>query len=236
MLDTLEQNSRCSPADKALILLALALPDVGVDELRSLPVGERDARLASLRGRLFGHGCESIVDCPACHESLEFELDSRVLFGEQTGKPSSNALSLAGYRLRFRLPTSEDLLAVAQLPDLDGARSALLQRCIEQVETENGAGIEPAQLPEEVETAIEQAMELADPHGNPTLMLDCPNCGHHWQILFDILSFFLLELNDWARRLLQDVHSLALAYGWSESAILALSPWRRRTYLEMLGT
>jgi len=31
------------------------------------------------------------------------------------------------------------------------------------------------------------------------------------------------------------VHMLASAYGWSEQAILGLSPARRRLYMEMLG-
>jgi hypothetical protein len=38
-----------------------------------------------------------------------------------------------------------------------------------------------------------------------------------------------------ARSLLAEVHSLARAYGWTESEILALSPQRRSTYLEMVG-
>ena len=37
-----------------------------------------------------------------------------------------------------------------------------------------------------------------------------------------------------AKRLLMDVHLLARAYGWSEAEVLALSPARRRFYLEMV--
>jgi len=52
---------------------------------------------------------------------------------------------------------------------------------------------------------------------------------------FDILTYLWSEIEDWAQRLLLEVHTLALAYGWSERDILAMSPRRRRLYLEMVG-
>ena len=43
------------------------------------------------------------------------------------------------------------------------------------------------------------------------------------------------ELEAVARRLAMEVHTLASAYGWSESEILSLSDARRRLYLEMVS-
>ena len=43
------------------------------------------------------------------------------------------------------------------------------------------------------------------------------------------------EIDAWARTILYQVHLLASVYGWSESEILALSPWRRHLYLQMIG-
>jgi hypothetical protein len=37
-----------------------------------------------------------------------------------------------------------------------------------------------------------------------------------------------------ARRVLWEVHTLACAYGWTESETLALSPARRARYLQMV--
>jgi hypothetical protein len=34
---------------------------------------------------------------------------------------------------------------------------------------------------------------------------------------------------------MRQVHTLALAYGWREIDILAMSSWRRQAYLEMLS-
>jgi hypothetical protein len=48
------------------------------------------------------------------------------------------------------------------------------------------------------------------------------------------VSFFWQELDDWADRVLRDVHELASAYGWPENEILALSPRRRQCYLDLI--
>jgi hypothetical protein len=53
--------------------------------------------------------------------------------------------------------------------------------------------------------------------------------------LFDMPAYFWSEIQMGARRLLQEVHALASAYGWRESEILMLSAARRRAYLEMVG-
>jgi hypothetical protein len=42
-------------------------------------------------------------------------------------------------------------------------------------------------------------------------------------------------VEDWASRLLLEVHALASVYGWSERDVLNLSPRRRRLYLDMVG-
>ena len=79
-------------------------------------------------------------------------------------------------------------------------------------------------------------MARADPQADVTFSITCPACGHAWQAIFDIVSFFWREVNAWSYRLLYEVHLLASAYGWREADILAMSPWRRQCYLEMTGT
>jgi hypothetical protein len=54
-------------------------------------------------------------------------------------------------------------------------------------------------------------------------------------VAFDIASYFWDEINAWANRILREVHILASRYGWSERDILALSPWRRQFYLDMVN-
>lgn len=75
--------------------------------------------------------------------------------------------------------------------------------------------------------------EDADPGAELTLEIACPECGAATPAELDIAAYLWTELDAWARDLLLDVHLLASAYGWSEPEILALSPLRRRYYLEL---
>ena len=52
---------------------------------------------------------------------------------------------------------------------------------------------------------------------------------------FDIVSFFWSELTAWSIRILDHVHRLASAYGWSEADILTMTPSRREMYLARIG-
>ena len=67
-------------------------------------------------------------------------------------------------------------------------------------------------------------MAELDPLADVRLNLHCPDCAQEWEAGFDIVSFIWAELNAWARRLLGEVHELALTYGWSEAEILADFP------------
>ncbi|MFF1676937.1 hypothetical protein ACFVYG_12980 [Streptomyces sp. NPDC058256] len=88
-------------------------------------------------------------------------------------------------------------------------------------------------LPPSVQRRIAEAAEAADPAADVTLNINCPECGTATRAELDIASYLWTELDAWARDLLLDVHLLATAYGWSEPEILALSPLRRRYYLEL---
>ena len=83
--------------------------------------------------------------------------------------------------------------------------------------------------------AIASAMAAHDPDADVRIALECPACSCAWELHFDIVSYFWSELDDWAHRTLADVHALASAYGWTEHTVLALSPMRRRIYLDMVG-
>jgi hypothetical protein len=108
-----------------------------------------------------------------------------------------------------------------------------LKRCVLSVR-HDGDEKAIAELPEHVAAMIAARMEQADPQANIQLSLLCPTCRHESQVTFDVVTYFWNEINTWARGVLRDIHRLASAYGWRESDILALSPWRRQFYLDML--
>jgi hypothetical protein len=138
------------------------------------------------------------------------------------------------YEISFRLPNTLDLEAVAQNSDADVARAVLLQRCVTSA-LKDGSEVGPGELPETVTEALAERMAEIDPQADVQMNLACPACGHRWQALFDIESFFWTELQSWAQRILSEVHLLACAYGWREKDILELSAWRRQFYLGLVS-
>ncbi|MFE5119762.1 hypothetical protein [Streptomyces sp. NPDC056669] len=281
---------------RALLLHRAARPESAADELRSLPVGEREADLYALRRALFGERMQIRAECGACGEAMEFDLDARDLGVRPRERDGPLRVEEGEWTVEFRLPTVADLEAAAHAVaggggralgetggratsgaggpgggDGDGllgedvdvgglvgvggpvgaaggeaaeasmaaarARRALLARCLVSV---HRAGqpvpadhLPVAELPEPVQRKLAEAAEHADPAADVTLNVACPECGEATRAELDIASYLWAELDHWARDLLLDVHLLATAYGWSEPQILALSPLRRRYYLEL---
>ena len=231
------ERGRSQPSHRqALLLLAAAYPEIKAEELAGLSIGRRDARLLTLREWFFGPRLVSIAGCPACGEKLELSFDVsdiRVEAGEEQN--SQLSLAMEGYEVLFRLPDSNDLVAMAMIgADREGGRGIVLKRCLAEVRL-NGKEQPAKELPTEIVGAVTKRMSQADPQADVKLSLDCPSCGHNWLATFDILSFLWSEIETWAERLLHDIHTLARSYGWRESDILAMSALRRQSYLDMLG-
>jgi hypothetical protein len=244
---------RQHPVDRALTILATALPEVPRDELLALNVGQRDAHLLAIREQTFGSQLAGFAECPACQERLEFMLnvaDIRVMAQieggteEATKNMTEGAINRAptegvyqvtieGYDLRFRLPDSIDLAQIAHCGDVDAARNLLVQRCVLQL-SQDGVEVAARALPETVMTLLAGSMGQHDPQSDVQLNLSCPACGQSWPVMFDIVSFFWTEICAQAKRLLREVHTLARAYGWCEADILSMSSARRQFYLEMV--
>jgi hypothetical protein len=227
-----ERGREQRPYQRALALLAVANPELAPEALAALSIGERDAALLTLREWMFGPQIASIADCPACGARLDLVFGAADIRAGHRPAPASLTLSVGGYDLRFRLPNSADIAALDAAPG--DQRQLLLARCLFDVRTATGSSLD--RLPSEVEAALLQHMAAADPLSDVQLALGCPACSHEWQALFDIVAFFWSEIETWAYGMLREIHVLASAYGWREADILALSPRRRRMYLELIGT
>jgi hypothetical protein len=223
------------PAEWVLTLLAVACPDLPAETLALLSIGQRDERLLTLRESLFGSQIASLTECPACGEQLELTFSAAdIRAPSQVDSTESLALSEDDWQVHFRLPNSLDMLAIADEQELEAVRHSLFQRCILHAE-ENGVTMPADQLPERVVDAVAAYMSQIDPQAEVQLALTCPECTQQWQADFDIVRFLWSELDAWAIRTLRAVHSLASTYGWREADILAMSPWRRQLYLELIG-
>jgi hypothetical protein len=142
-----------------------------------------------------------------------------------------NSLEYDGNLIKFRLPNSTDLMEVMALGRGTSQEDALLRKCIEPDSL-------PAplyhEMPEALKNALIQKMEACDPQSDITMAISCPECGHIWDMTFDIMSYLWAEIDDWATNLVQDVYLLAKNFGWSENDILEMGSFRRSLYIKML--
>lgn len=223
-----ETASAQPPMDRALTILAAAAPATACADLARLSIGERDARLLDVRERTFGRVAAGAAACARCGERVEFTLALRDVRTE-TG-PAAGEVEADGWTLRFRAPNTEDVAAAVRALD---PRRALAARCVVEARRD-GAPVSEPDLPASVVSRLAAAMAESDPQAEVLLDYACPACGQPGQTLFDIAAFLWDEVRAEARRLLIEVATLARAFGWRETEILALSPARRRAYLELV--
>lgn len=236
LLGVWEQGLAQPPTQRALALLAAACPEASPNALAELSIGQRDARLLTLREWTFGSNVVSLATCRACGERLELTFEVANIRVEPETEPAETlGLVNDGYEVQFRLPNSLDLAAISgNDANVAASRRLLLERCLVAAH-QGGKPASPDQLPADVVNAVVEQMAQVDPQADVQLKLTCPACDHQWQVAFDIVSFFCSEISAWAHRVLREVHILASAYGWREADILAMSPWRRQLYLEMVS-
>lgn len=238
LLDVWERGQTQSTPHRALLLLAAAGSTDATDapdKLAQLSIGQRDARLLVLRELTFGSQLTSVATCPACGDQIEAMFDvSDLLVAPVADASEILSLKINGEEIRFRLPNTQDQIALTACADVATARDQLLRRCLLNAHHDD-ANESASELSPDAQQMIAQRMEEADPQADIQLKLDCGRCGHVWQIAFDIGSFFWRELDAWAQRLLTDVHALATAYGWHERDILSMSGARRQFYLDRVN-
>jgi hypothetical protein len=224
-----------NPADRALTLLAAWCPKTPREDLEQMNIGERDARLLAFRESLFGPQFSGLAHCPECNAGLELAFhSSEVRTGDSPESAGPFSFSVGDCEFTCRLPNSADLLAAVRNGKADLVSAALFERCLLE-KRRDGVEIATASLPAAAVDAIVSEMARRDPQADIRFALVCPDCSHRWEAIFDIVSFAWNEISAWAGRLLRQVHTLAMAYGWREIDILSMSPLRREAYLEMLG-
>jgi hypothetical protein len=223
LLDTWEAGGRHGPLQRGLALLSTAY-GTSLEAAAELPVGQRDRALFAFRAALFGTSVEAVSRCPGCGTEVELAFDQRDLLAYADPLESDHTVVVRedGREVRVRMPTSADLAAVldADVPD---PAAGLVRRCV------------PAGEPVPCGKAVAEAWASADPLLEVRIAVVCPECAQGWQEPFDIIAFLWTELDAWGRRVLLEVHELARAYGWTQTQILELSPWRRQCYLGLVG-
>src|SRR6266446_7167904 len=209
-----ESGHRLHPLDQALLAIQAAFPETRKESVVDWPLGRRNRALAELRCACFGRWIRGWSACEACGEKVEFTLDGAAIGDNAT--PSSDATVQVGER-SFRLPSSRDLAQLTTEADPTRAAVRLLELC--SVSTVGSKAAQVEQVPwlpseEELELVGEKISE-ADPLGEILLHFDCPVCGHSFDQALDLSLFLWSEIEGRAKKLLLDVYTLALCFGWS---------------------
>jgi len=239
LLHVWELGGEAGAQERGSLLLQAAHPGTTALAWREVPLGRRNEALLDLRQVLFGADLDGVAECPGCGELVEIEIVLPVAADRQppgtrhlTTIPDAIVVTTAGRRLEVRLPSAA---ALEDLPpdDVEDAARVLLSRCV-IARHRDGHAIAVDSLPPDAVTAVTDAMAMGDPYGLIQLSATCPACEVEVALILEPASFLWTELHRWASRTLREVGELASAFGWSEADILAMSPRRRRTYLDMV--
>ena len=233
-----ERGSHRSPVERSILLLRAACPNVDEEALLSLPLGVRDQLFIRLYQTSFGTRVDAVETCSSCGEKVDVEvpLDS---LGAQMSKPvfepSLESLKVDCFTLRYRLPATRDMLQLIRRDHASDPSRSLLLGCVSEAKKAEHT-VDVSELPEATLEALESAMREADPMAEISFELRCPDCGHQWTTVFDILSFFWIRLEAFAKRGMREVATLAQRFGWNEAEILSMSATRRQAYLQLATT
>lgn len=219
-------DARDAGAGRSATARALLLASLDGEDATDLPLGLRDARLLALRHAWFGASVDCLAECERCAETIEVGFDVRAIRAPAAAVGAVVTVAADGRDWRVRVPTSRDLLAAETRRTAAEARMVLLDRCL----------VEPEGTPDEAAAlAIADAVAASDAQADVLLDVACPACGERAALPFDIAGHLWTELDRWADAMLDDVHALATAYGWSEADVLRLPATRRLAYLERVG-
>jgi hypothetical protein len=176
------------------------------------PLDEVDTRLLELYASLFGPRISLLTVCPGCGETLS----AVVPVGALAGEPGPRAGVVDS--VEVRVPTVADLAAAASAGE--DARRVLCERC--------AAG--PVD-----EAAFARWLEAEHPRLAPSISQTCPGCGEHSEHVLDPAEFVWEQVRARAERLLDEVATLAAAFGWTDDEILSMSTARRHAFLERVA-
>jgi hypothetical protein len=234
-MEAWESASGRGPSRRAIALLCAGYPDLPPDEAMRISVVERDLALLRLRERSFGGSLAAFAECSACAERLEFTLPTSALAATLESAAARNVEEMRDETSTVQIhhATSFDLEEAAAAPDMEGAKSVLLDRCVVAL-SDDGDSIAIETLPARLRDAAIARLEEMHGDAEISVRLACPACAHAGSVTFDIADYLWGEVRHAAARLMGEVHELAWAYGWSEREILAMSSRRRQNYLALI--
>jgi hypothetical protein len=199
----------------------------GIDTHGGDTLGDRNRRLLALHRDLIGTPLEARVACRRCGVDSEFLVPVEAIRDLPSHDREARVTVRLGRRpYTFRLPRMADLEAAGAAAGARGIRLTVIERC--RLRGDGG------DIPELVAHRLAARFEALDPAANIVVNLACSGCAARLAVSVDVASFVAQSIDRLVESLLSDINTLAAAYGWDEARILALPPWRRRRYIELI--
>jgi hypothetical protein len=193
-------------------------------------MGDRQYLLLHLAKSLWGDGFWVSARCVRCAESFDLKLERSRLPMKPAGPGYPVASLTVGERqLRLRLPTGLDEMELCDAPD-ERLLEILVSRCLDSVDGRPATAADVAALDDAALARIDTALETLSPELGLNLSTHCLACGCEQVVAFDPFGFDQLQ----GHSLLDEIHSLASHYHWSEADIVSLPRTRRRHYLQRI--
>jgi hypothetical protein len=237
LLSLWEQGLDLSLLRRTLLLLELTDPELAQEGADKLSIVDRDKRLFQMRRWLFGSDFRNIIDCPKCADRMEWEMHMDHLYEgstEYSGNSGEYELEVENYKIRFRLPNSQDMMQILPAQNKPvGDPDSLIKKCIVEIKLKNRK-LSSKKLPGKIQNALQSEIEKLSSAADIRMSITCHSCGYQWEAVFDIMRYLWAEIDNWAHRMFRDVYTLASAFGWSEKEILSMDAARRQIYVEMI--
>lgn len=190
------------------------------DALPDLTLSEQDMAMAALYRTLYGETIECHVTCSACDRIFETRFEIADWIGTLRQGPPVVRVGANVYEttdgLRFRLPTSADLVGLpTEDPEADLRAKCLLE----------GDPDDPL---------LELAMARAGPLLDDEIDATCPHCGAERSFTLRMDSYLLAALVRERPLVVREIHHIASRYQWSRSEIMALPRNVRRDHVRLI--
>jgi len=212
------------------------------DVLWNAPVGDRIAALVRIAAPEVGGSFAVPMRCtePDCREPIEIELTWPEL-RDVAERSATGPFTVDGHDAGFlvRRPTGADQDrwrrfgldasgAAGQLGAV-GPETGLIRLIVGDLIVEG-----PRDRLSDVDVAmIQAALDEHDPLICCELAVLCPTCGTTSTIELSLTAVAIGVLRRVQGRIVDEIHDLARAYGWTEDTILAIPAWRRARYRAM---
>lgn len=216
------------------VLRVGSIAPVSQETVREFLIGDREFLLLKIYEVTFGERLLVPLSCPfeACREPLELPL---LLSKYSVEAPPATSRTFRFERqnraLHFRLPTGRDQEWFARSASND-IRDGLKHLAEPEKAVQVDTAIDSLSV-DEVALIEKRLHELAPPI-EVEIEANCPSCRNTFQSEIDIPFAILAEIKTTEAEVDWDVHFLASHYHWPESELLAMTPRRRRRYIELL--